>query len=88
MVVITACVALVLLGVVMVIRWGGEAAAPDGAAHRDREGWLEYFLFALAAGVVAGVVAVREAVSSCACWPPPRRRRRAASPRPTRSSAR
>jgi hypothetical protein len=50
-IVIGACVALVVAGVVLVVRWGG---LPRGDAT---PGWLRYGAAALTAGVVAGVLA-------------------------------
>jgi hypothetical protein len=54
-IVIAACAALVVVGVVLVVRWGGRPSA--AAAEPGVAGWLRYGGAALAAGVVAGVLA-------------------------------
>ena len=55
MLVIAACVALVVLGVVLVVRWGG--LRPREASRTMAFWWLRYLGVALAAGLTAGVLA-------------------------------
>jgi hypothetical protein len=54
-IVIAACAALVVVGVVLVVRWGVPPSAP--AAEPGLRGWLRYGGASLAAGLVAGVLA-------------------------------
>ena len=55
MIVIAACVALVAVGVVLVVRWGGRD--PGEAPGTTAFWWLGYAGVALAAGLTAGVLA-------------------------------
>jgi hypothetical protein len=54
-VVIGACIALVAVGVVLVVRWGG--LRPGDAPRSTAFWWLGYLGVALAAGLTAGVLA-------------------------------
>lgn len=55
MVVIGTCIALVAVGVVLVVRWGG--LRPGDAPRSTAFWWLGYLGVALAAGLTAGVLA-------------------------------
>jgi hypothetical protein len=86
MVVIALCAALVVAGVVLVVRWGAQPGRDDGAP--GLAGWLRYAGAALAAGAVAGVLAAGpgEASATAACSFASRRHRSKA-PRTRRCAA-